>query len=237
VAGKEQFQGFGPECFRFFEDLTVNNNKQWFQDHKNQYERFVLAPARDFVTLMGERIREIAPGIIADPRIDKSIFRIYRDTRFSKDKTPYKDHLGIFLWEGQLPKMESSGFYFHLQPPMLMLGVGIHSFSKRLLEVYRDAVVDPRMGPELVQAVNQVKGLGDYEIGGLRYKRTPRGYDPKGPNAEFLLYDGLWASWTSNAGQEVLSKEIEDFCFEKFKDMAPVHYWLKEMTDQVAAKK
>ncbi len=228
----KNFSGFPKECIKFFKDLSKNNNKAWFDEHKPEYEKFVLSPARDFVFHMGERLKEIAPGIVADPRVNKSIFRIYRDTRFSKDKTPYKDHLGIFFWQGALPKMECSGFYFHLQASGLMLGVGIHCFSKSLIKVYRDSVVDAKMGPSLVKAVNEVSKNG-YEIGGERYKRIPRGYDPNHKNAQYLLHDGLWASWSSAPPKELGSEKIVDLCFDKFKDMAPLHKWLKKMTDTV----
>jgi uncharacterized protein (TIGR02453 family) len=196
-----------------------------------------MAPARDFVFFMGERLKEIAPEVVADPRINRSIFRIHRDTRFSKDKTPYKDHLGILFWEGKLPKMESSGFYFHLQPPILMLGAGIHCFSKPVLKVYRDTVVDPRMGKLLEKAISDVKNKGAYEIGGSHYKRTPKGYDPDHQYAGFLLHNGLWAGWTVKAPKELHSNKIVDFCYERFQEMAPLHYWLKEMTHKVETGK
>ena len=83
-----------------------------------------MTPARLFVGEMGARLKKLSPGVQADPRVDKSIFRIFRDTRFSRDKTPYKTHLGIWFWEGDGPRMECSGFYFHLDPPKLMNGSG-----------------------------------------------------------------------------------------------------------------
>ena len=78
------FTGFHPESLQFFKDLKANNNKPWFDAHKPDYERYVLAPARDFVVALGKRLRELSPDVVADPRVNKSIFRIYRDIRFSK---------------------------------------------------------------------------------------------------------------------------------------------------------
>ncbi|MFC1836776.1 DUF2461 domain-containing protein, partial [Thermodesulfobacteriota bacterium] len=193
MTAKAKFSGFPKECIEFFNALKDNNNKEWFAKNKKNFDKAVMGTARDFVQHMGERLRELSPKIMADPRIDKSIFRIYRDVRFSKDKSPYKTHMGILFWEGDDPKMECPGFYFHLEPPDIMFGAGMHCFSRQMLQIYRDAVVDPKLGKSLVKAINEVKKNGDYEIGVKHYKRTPRGYDSDHENAELLLYNGLTA--------------------------------------------
>ena len=222
------FTGFPEEAVTFLSGLARNNKKAWFDAHKNDYERYLLWPARSFTEALGERLSAIAPGIIAEPRVNGSIFRIYRDTRFSKDKTPYKTHLGIFCWEGEGPKMECPGFYFHLQPPNLMLGGGIHIFSRSLLEEYRLSVVHPKHGMKLASAVSKVsKSL---EIGGRHYKRIPRGYDPEHPFAQFLLFNGLTAWTETKIPKELYTPEIIDNCFDVFSKMVPMHEWLKEMT-------
>jgi uncharacterized protein (TIGR02453 family) len=127
------FEGFPEETVTFLSDLAKNNKKTWFDAHKNDYERFLVWPARAFTEAIGERLITVVPGIIAEPRINGSIFRIYRDTRFSKDKTPYKTHLGIFCWDGSGPKMECPGFYFHLEPPNLLLGGRDPHFHKTVV--------------------------------------------------------------------------------------------------------
>ena len=228
-----RFSGFPKETVKFLADLAKNNKKAWFDAHKADYQKYVLEPARMFTEALGERLTAIAPGIVAEPRVNGSIFRIYRDIRFSKDKTPYKTHLGIFCWEGEGAKMECPGFYFHLQPPNLMLGGGIHIFSKPLLEEFRRSVVHPRHGPKVAGAVSKVsKSLN---IGGHHYKKVPRGYDPDHPFAQFLLFNGLTA-WTEDPVPEVLySPEIVDHCFNAFRKMVPLHRWLLEMTMRARA--
>jgi len=91
------FQGFSKDSIKFYEDLTNNNSKEWFADHKSDYEEFVMKPARSFVIDLGERLQAISPEIQAIPKTDKSIFRIYRDIRFTPDKRPFKTHLGILF--------------------------------------------------------------------------------------------------------------------------------------------
>ena len=177
---------------------------------------------------ISSRIERLSPCIYADPSPSGgSLMRIYRDTRFSKDKTPYKTHLGIFCWEGEGPKMECPGFYFHLQPPDLMLGGGIHIFSKTLLEEFRRSVVHPQHGMKLAGAVAKVsKSLN---IGGNHYKRVPAGYDKEHPFAQFLLFNGLTASTEKKIPKLLHTPEIVDHCFDVFRKMVPIHEWLSAM--------
>ncbi|MBW1712100.1 MAG: DUF2461 domain-containing protein [Deltaproteobacteria bacterium] len=128
------FGGFPRECLEFYQDLASNNNRQWFADNKDRFDETVMEPARQFVVDMGRRLAPVFPGIVAQPKVNKSIFRINRDTRFSRDKSPYKTHLGLWFWQGPGKRMESSGFYFHLEPGRLMLGAGLYKFPKHLLE-------------------------------------------------------------------------------------------------------
>jgi uncharacterized protein (TIGR02453 family) len=108
------FTGFPQKGLVFFKELAENNDKLWFDAHRGDYEHHVLGPARYFIVALGDRLKSIAPKIQADPRVNKTLFRINRDTRFRHDKTPYKTHLALWFWEGTRPRMECSGFYFHL---------------------------------------------------------------------------------------------------------------------------
>jgi uncharacterized protein (TIGR02453 family) len=224
------FSGFPVECIDFFTALSLNNNKTWFDAHKGDYEAFVMEPARRFVTAMGNRLRELAPGIQADPRTNRSVFRIYRDTRFSKDKTPYKTHLAIFFWEGERPKMECPGFYFHFDKENLILGEGLHLFPKQLLEPYRERVVHPVHGTELREALHKIEQKGGLSIGGKGYKRVPRGYDPSHPNAELLLYNGLHVGETVPLPDELFSPSLMEYCTVRFRELLPIHRWLVSLT-------
>ena len=226
-----EFKGFPKECITFFNELKDNNNTTWFRQHKYEYDEYVLEPARTFITDMGEQLRLIAPKINADPRVNRSLFRINRDTRFSKDKTPYKTHLAIWFWEGSGPRMECSGYYFHLEPDRLMLGVGIYCFPKPLIGRYREFVVHKKHGPALVKAIAEVIEAGDYNLGGEHYKRVPRGYDPGHKNAALLRHNGLYAGAETGIPDELFSEELLDYCFERFHQMTPIHTWLVGLTE------
>ena len=145
----------------------------WFDQNRERYEQQVLAPSRDFIMALGARLKKIAPGVQADPRVNKSLFRLNRDIRFSSDKTPYKTHLGLWFWEGSRPRMECSGFYLHLEPSRVMLGVGLYAFPKDMLEAYRQSVVHPKHGPALTKAIAAIKKNKNYYVGEPHYKKDP----------------------------------------------------------------
>ena len=226
------FDGFPRECVKFLIDLKANNSKPWFEAHKQEFEEYVLAPAQAFVLAMGEKLKAIAPNIHADPRTDKSIFRIYRDVRFSKDKSPFKTSLAMWFWEGNRKRMECSGYYFHLEPPTLLLGTGIYMFPDALLRAYRDSVVDPDYGQDLVEALRLLREKGAYHIGEKHYKKVPPGYDPAHPNAELLLYNGMTAGVETEIPAGFYSAAILDTCFRRYEEMSPLEKWLVELTER-----
>jgi uncharacterized protein (TIGR02453 family) len=230
-----EFAGFPRELVAFYRDLAENNDREWFNERKDSYKANVLAPAQQFVMALGERLRILVPRIVADPAASGrgSIFRIYRDTRFSKDKSPFKTYLGIFFWEGPGKKMENPGFYFHLEPPKLLLATGIHVFPRPVLKAYREAVVDPELGAALVSAIDQVRSSGPYRVGEQHYKKVPRGYDASHPNAEYLLFNGLTASVEGDIPNELYSAAILDYCFDRFEDLLPLHRWLIQLMQRI----
>lgn len=222
----EDFPGLPRECPAFFRELAVNNDKLWFDAHKAEFDRHVLNPAKGLVLALGERLRTMAPGIHAEPAVNKSIFRIYRDTRFSRDKTPYKTHLGIWFWEGTGPRMECSGFYFQLDGEQIMLGAGLYMFPDRFLEVYRQAVIHPKTGPALARAIEKVTKTGPYEVGGQHYQKVPRGYDPGHKLASLLLNNGLWVGIREPLSDVIHSPELPEYLFRLYAPTLPVHEWL-----------
>jgi len=206
--------------------LKKNNSRDWFQRHKEEYTKEVLEPAKALVLDLGKHLQTISPHIIAVPQINRSIFRIYRDTRFGPDKTPYKTYLALFFWEGVKPRMECPGFYFQLAPSRLMLGGGLYRFPRPILSQYRASVVDAEYGSELAQVIEKISGLEGYTLGGRHYKRLPSGFDSQHPNAELLLYNGLYAGIEGPIPEELYSPALIEFCFEKFRPLKDLHGWL-----------
>jgi len=229
MAESSVFSGFSKGTVRFFNGLRRNNNKAWFEQNRETYDRHIMAPSKLFVTAMGERLRKIAPRVVAVPTVNKSIFRINRDARFSLDPSPYKTNLGIYFWDGARSRMESAGFYFHLEPPDMMLGGGMYGIPDNLIGRYRKAVVDPRRGPEIGRIIAAIGAMEGFSVGGEHYKRVPSGFDPAHPNAALLKHKGLYAGYETKIPDEFFSARLVDYCFERFEALVPLHRWLMKL--------
>ena len=230
------FSGFPKQGLQFYRNLAANNNRDWFQVHKQEYLDYVLAPAVDFVIALGERLKTLSKSITYDTRTNGagSIMRIYRDTRFSKDKTPYKTHLGISFGQGGKKKTESPGFHFHLDADGAALYTGLYMFSKPVLAAFRDAVVDDRLGKELESALAAVGRAGQYEIGGEQSKRVPARYDPSHRRADLLKYKGLYAKSPLIKPAVVSTPELVEVCFEHCRNMLPLQQWLAKVDSRAS---
>lgn len=222
------FTGFPPEAVRFYRQLAAHNERDWFAAHKAVYERQVLEPAQAFVVALGARLRRLSPTLRFDPRPggSGSIFRIHRDTRFSKDKTPYKTHLGIFFWEGE--RKWGPGFYFHLEPPRLQLYVGKYVFDREALAAWRAAVAGRELGEPLAALLRRLQRRG-YTLGGQHYKRVPAGLAADHPRADLLKHNAVWLCADEPLPDVLHAPRLVDHCFAHFKAMSPLHVWLREV--------
>lgn len=225
-----RFTGFPKEGLLFLTKLRKNNNTKWFRDHYNDYQEYLIKPAQAFVEAFGYLLRkQMSKKIVYDTRINGSgsIFRINRDIRFSKDKTPYKTHLGILFWEDrQGKKLDSPGVYFHLEEQGAKIHVGHYEFNKAALERYRKAVSHKTKGAMLETITQELVGSGKYLIGGENYKMVPRGYDPNHSQAHLLKYNGLYASspWISAA--LMTHAKLPEVCMAHCQHMVPLFNWL-----------
>jgi len=225
---KQGFHGFTKATFKFFKDLEISNTKKWFEENRKIYEKNVLEPAQEFVMETGERLKSISPKIVAIPKTDKSIFRIYRDMRFSKDKTPYKTHLGIFFWEGPRKKLGNPGYYLQLDKSSILIAGGLYSLPNDIVKTYRDAISDSKKGTEIARILKKITKNPSYQLGGMHYKRVPRGYDSENPNVDLLLHNGLYIYYEGPIPKEVYSSDFLDYSFGIFKDMLPLHNWIRD---------
>jgi uncharacterized protein (TIGR02453 family) len=167
-----QTASFSPELFSFLRELRENNDREWFKANKARYEEAVQEPALQFIADFAPRLREISPHFVADPRpVGGSLFRIYRDTRFSRDKSPYKTNTGIHFRHELARDVHAPGFYLHLGPDEVFAGAGIWHPDNQTLGTIRDAIVaDPDRWKQ---------ATSDVRLGGDALKRAPAGYDPQ----------------------------------------------------------
>jgi uncharacterized protein (TIGR02453 family) len=167
---------FSPAFFEFFRDLAKHNEREWFQANKKRYESAVQEPALRFIRDAATRLRSVAPRVVADPRLSGgSLARIYRDIRFTPDKSPYKTHVAIHLWHEKRRSGEHAapGLYLYLEPGGSFAGAGIWHPDAPTLKKIRDRIVSK---PEEWRAVRK-EGL---PIEGDSLKKMPPGYDPAG---------------------------------------------------------
>ncbi|MEZ4517174.1 MAG: DUF2461 domain-containing protein [Chloroflexota bacterium] len=211
-------------------DLAANNDKAWFEAHKDVYQTQLQAPAVDFVVALGERLQTLDPTILIDPRTNGqgNLMRIYRDVRFSQDKSPYKTAVAGIFWDGVGKKMQSPAFGFHMEADRLELMAGMFQFTKPQLTAYRESVADDTSGPELDAALKTIQSAGGYEIQGEQYKRVPQGFDPDHPRADLLRYKGLYAVPSGGVREGLSDPALVDVAFNHFRAMAPVYDWLKK---------
>jgi len=230
--GSQEFSGFPKRGIQFLAELADNNNRGWFQANKKIFQEELQKPAQQFVLALGMRLQEISTGIQYDTRTNGSgsLMRIYRDTRFSKDKTPYKTNISMAFWEGAGKKMANPGFFFRFEPGGGGAYAGQHVFDKVKLTAFREAVVDDQMGSELEKALEEVGNIGDYDVGCEHYKRVPRGYEADHPRVTYLKYNGLWAvNPTAVKEADLYLPELVDICFEHCLRMDPIQRWLVKL--------
>jgi uncharacterized protein (TIGR02453 family) len=225
---EHEFDGFPKEGLQFLDDLAENNNKEWFDNHKQNYLDYVVSPAQEFIETMGDQLRYIAPHIQYDTRTNGqgSMMRIYRDIRFSPDKTPYKTWVGIRFWEGAGKAKDNPGYFLWLDSSGAGLHAGMHGFDKPMLSAYREAVLDDQLGPELETVIETVSSAGEYEVGGEHYKRVPRGFDKDHPRANLLRYNSLYVSSPRIEPSILSSPNLNMVVMDHCEKMAPIQRWL-----------
>jgi uncharacterized protein (TIGR02453 family) len=176
---------FSPESLRFLRALKRNNDREWFRARRDQYDRVVRAPMIAVIEQLAVDFRRFAPEMMASPK--SSLYRVYRDTRFSADKSPLKTHVSAsFRWRG-LPKGTAAGLYLELNPGSVWIGGGFYSPGPQQLVRIRTHISDTY--PEIHQLVRTAafrKVLGTIE--GDRLTRLPRGYAQGDPSTEYLKY-------------------------------------------------
>ncbi|MEJ5305373.1 MAG: DUF2461 domain-containing protein [Ignavibacteria bacterium] len=211
----------------FLKKLSRNNNREWFHSHKDEYEKNFLLPAKICVVQIGDFLRSYLPNIIAEPEINKSIFRLNRDVRFSQNKEPYKTNLGLYFWEGKKKKLESSGFYFHLEPNTFLVAVGFYIFPPEILKRYRQVLLQQTKNSELYKIIQTLRRKG-YSIEETKFKKLPPGFSPDHPFAELSKFGGLYAMYETNDLMQFKNVDIIEFSQKIMKDMIPLHKWIVE---------
>lgn len=225
----EHFEGFSAETVFFLKNLKENNNREWFLARKKDYNKKVLQPARIFVSEMGEMLQKISPGVQADPRVNRSICRLYRDTRYPEVQEPYRTYLGIWFWQGIRKEKDSPGYYFELKPEHLYLAAGIETFSRKALHLFRKAVADQEAGSKLLEIVERIKENQSYKTNESYYKNIPEGYQIDNDSLKDIIrFNGLLISTEMTLPTELYNKNLIKLVYNIYKDWSPLYNWLTQ---------
>ena len=184
---------FTRATFDFLKDLEVNNNRDWFNENRSRYDNSLKEPALDFIEDFAAPLAKISEHFVADPSLQGgSLFRIYRDTRFSKDKTPYKTNTGVHFRHFMAKDAHAPGFYLHIQPGENFMGVGLWRPETKVAYAIREHIDQNQA--EWKKATRGKRFTDVYSLGGDSLTRPPRGFDPDHPLIDDLKRKDFIAS-------------------------------------------
>ena len=221
------FPGFPPQARQFLRELRANNNRDWFQARKPDYEEFVRDPLRELALEVSMAIAEHSPGHDIDPR--KAVYRIYRDVRFSKNKDPYKTHAAAVFPPTGLERHAGAGFYFHFSAEELLIGGGVYAPAPDALR---------RIRSQIAANAAELRGIlsaRDYRahfsgLEGQRLKRTPRGFAADHPAADLLVYK-QFLSGTTLGAEAIEQPSLGPLLDRHFRAIAPLLAYLNRAVE------
>ncbi|WOF75147.1 DUF2461 domain-containing protein [Parvibaculaceae bacterium PLY_AMNH_Bact1] len=219
------FEGFPKTGVKFLKDLEKNNSRDWFNDNKKTYDQSVKAPAEHFLSEVQVALEKKLGGEVVP-----KLFRIHRDVRFSKDKTPYNTHVRMVFFgqSGEKGQGIHSGFYFSLDTKGVVYGAGVMNLDKQALERYRLAVCDEAHAGTLEKLMKGLTKKG-CRLGEPDLKRVPTGYDADPAYAHLLQYKGL-AAWIDHRGHsKATGQDAVKQAVSAFMTVRPLHDFLIEL--------
>ncbi len=220
---------FTEATFTFLADLARNNEKDWFEANRDRYEAHWRAPALDFVTAIADRMRALDPPHKAEAKLNGSLRRINRDTRFSKDKTPYNARLHLIFWTGDHPN-RSAGVHLVLNPDGVGYGAGTWALDGPMLARYRNRVLEDTDRTDLTRALAAAESIG-CTLGDPDLAKLPRGYDATGKTADLLRYKVLVARTHDRDAEpeKVIGAGGVDWALGLAQTLAPFNKWVSEI--------
>ena len=226
--GLEKMSGFYPDTFEFLKTLSANNNKAWFDEHRENYEHHVRGPAIDFVEAFSHNLSRLSPHFIASAKkVGGSMMRIHRDTRFSKDKTPYKTHVGIHFRHQAGKDIHSAAYYLHISEEECFIGAGIWRPDSKAISGIRDRIDQkPELWKKVIKSIKE-----PWAFTGESLVRPPRGFDKDHPliddlkRKDFILLQPI-------DKQQVLSPDLPDYIYKQLKSCSKLMEFLCQSVDQ-----
>jgi uncharacterized protein (TIGR02453 family) len=214
------FPGFPPEMVQFFRSLKRNNRREWFQPRKHLFDQHIKAPMLELVSAINTDLAKFAPEYVTEPKI----FRIYRDTRFSADKTPYKDHAAASFSRRGGERVGAGGFYFSVSHEVIEVAAGIWHPDREVMLLVRNHIADTHAELSRLLADKKARKLAG-ELKGDALSRSPKGFDPSHPAAAFIKMKD-WVFDVRLDANLVTTPRLHGAIVEHFRAMAPVLAYL-----------
>jgi len=222
------FHGFPKKGLAFLEQIILNNSKEWLDAHREEYEQYIVSPNKAYIEEMGEHLQILVPTIHAEPKTNKSLFRIYRDARFHLSD-PIKTRIGIIMWQGSGHRMQSSSFYMHYDPCEIFVSAGIRNFKPTLLKTYREYIQNDERRTQLHKILENMK-LKGYLIPEPKYKKMPHSCDGDDTHSYLYKMGAIYAYTTFPPDETFHSERIIDRNFKIYEDMLPLQEWVYALT-------
>jgi len=221
---------FPTEALTFLRGLARNNDREWFQPSKETFETKLKAPMITLIEAINAELMDFAPEHVTDPKT--SLYRIYRDTRFSSDKTPYKTHLAAIFPRNGMGKHTSAGFYFHLSPKVVGIAAGIYGAGPDELRAVRKLLSENEVEfRATLKAPGKIMG----KIHGDSVTRMPKGFDPESPAAD-LLKMKQWMFWQEIDSKIATTPKLKTEIVKRFRAATPMVYMLNSGLKKGPAK-
>jgi len=222
------FNGFPKNGLKLLDEIAVNNSKEWFEANRDRHEKDIVLPNKAFVEEMEEHLQILVPTINAIPKTNKSLFKIYRDSRFHPSE-PIKTKIGIIFWQGGGHRMQSSSFYMHYTPNELFWAAGIRNFKPPMLSAYREYIQNESKRAELHNILEELQSKG-YQLPDPHYKRYPAGFNENTTHSYLSLFRAMFVYRSTKPAKYFHSYKIVDKSFSIFEDMLPLQQWVYELT-------
>lgn len=218
------FQGFSPETFAFLRDIGNNNNKPWFEVNKTKYQTFVVTPLQALVADLSGFMLGIDPRFVTTPAVGKTISRIYRDTRFSKDKSLYRNNMWLTFKRPIKEWMEAPAYYFEISPEGCSFGMGFYNASRSTMDAFRKMIDEE---PDRFLDAVAFRGNGPFRLEGERYKKLLAPDKPE-PIGDWYNMKSFYLVGTHQLDEGLFRQGLADELMDGFATLAPLYEFIWE---------
>ncbi|TMA29534.1 MAG: DUF2461 domain-containing protein [Deltaproteobacteria bacterium] len=221
------FGGFPESGLAFLKQLGKNNEREWFEAHRVVWDEEIVPAMLGWCGELSERLLDVMPRLTFAPRIGGSLYRLNRDIRFSRDKSPYKTHTAAILWEGA-DKHDAPGFYLHVAPGEVIFGGGIWMFEDERLDRFRRLLHNDASAGRLEKALARARKGGLVIEAPEKLQRPPRGFDPESARSELAKYKGLTVGKRFKPAGWLFSRGALERSESAARAYAPLHAWMRD---------